>query len=163
LRTIVDDGKGRPVQANAEKLLTQLEQLATQRLGKAKELQAKGQTYEAIEALSETMRVFPGLETTKEAADLLARLVQSPEIRNQQRGKRPRELLAQAREFNKNREYIPCLDRCEILVGSYGDMEEGQEASLILNEIKNNPEWLQSAADIMSDRLGGLYLSLADA
>jgi tetratricopeptide (TPR) repeat protein len=163
LKTIVDDGKGRPIQAGADKLLTELEHMAAQRLAKAKELRAKGQTMEAIEALTDTLRVFPGLDAAKEAGDLLAKLVQNPDIRNQQRGRRARELLAQAREFSKNREYIPCLDRCEILIASYGDMEEGQEASLILGEIKNNPEWLQSAADVMSDRLGGVYLALADA
>jgi thioredoxin-like negative regulator of GroEL len=162
LKTIVDDGKGRAVQANAEKLLTDLERQAGQRLGKAKEMQAKGQITGAIDVLTETIRIFPGLDSTKEATDLLGKLAQSPDIRNQQRGKRARELLAQAREFHKNREFVPCLDRCEVLVGSYGDLGEGQEASLILSEIKNNPEWLQNAADVMSDRLGALYLALAD-
>jgi thioredoxin-like negative regulator of GroEL len=162
LKTIVDDGKGRAVQTSANKLLMDLERLAAQRLGTAKEMQAKGQALGAIEVLTETIRVFPGLDVAKEASDLLSKLAQSPDIRNQQRSKRARELLVQAREFHKNREYIPCLDRCEVLVGSYGDLEEGQEASLILSEIKNNPEWLQSAADVLSDRLGGLYLALAD-
>ena len=30
-------------------------------------------------------------------------------------------------------------------------------------EIKNNPEWLQGAADVMTDRLAGIYLALADS
>ena len=93
----------------------------------------------------------------------MAKISQTPENRTLERGKRARELLGQAKDFYKNREYIPCLDRCEWLVGSYGDLAEGVEASQIVNEIKNNPEWLQSAADIMSDRLGGIYLALADS
>jgi thioredoxin-like negative regulator of GroEL len=163
LKSIAEEGKGRPVQGSAEKLLAQLEQLAGQRLVRAREMQARGQVPEAVETVTETIRLFPGLDATKEAADLLSRLVQNSEIRQQQRSKRARELLAQATDFYKNREHVPCLDRCEVLVGSYGDLEEGQEASGILGEIKNNPEWLQSAADVMSDRLGALYLSLADA
>src|SRR5207244_9517894 len=128
---------------------------------KASELHDKGSSAEAVDALSETLRIFPGLQAAKEASELMTKLAQSPEVRNQQRGKRARELLAQAKDFYKNREYIPCLDRCEWLVGSYGDMAEGQEAAQIVSEIKNNPEWLQSAADIMSDRLGSIYLALA--
>ena len=163
LKTILDDGKNRPVQASAEKLLQGLEQKAAERLVKAKELESKGKSSEAIETLTDTIRVFPGLQASNEAAELVTKIALTPEIRNQQRSKRARELLAQAREFYKNREYIPCLDRCEVLVGSYGDMAEGQEASQIVGEIKNNPEWLQNAADTMSDRLGALYLALADA
>ena len=37
------------------------------------------------------------------------------------------------------------------------------EAGHLVAEIRNNPEWLQNAADTMSDRLGALYLALADA
>ena len=163
LRTIIDDGKGRPVQANAEKLMGELEQKAAERLGKARELRDKGQAADAVAVLTETLRVFPGLQAARDASVLMAKMSESPESRSQQRGKRARELLVQAKDFYKNREYIPCLDRCEWLVGSYGDLAEGQEASQIVNEIKNNPEWLQSAADIMSDRLGGIYLALADS
>jgi thioredoxin-like negative regulator of GroEL len=163
LKTIVDDGKGRPAQASAAKLLMELEQKAGERLTKAKEMENKGQTSDAIEALTETIRVFPGLVAAKDAADRLATLAQRPEIRNPQRAKRARELLAQAKDFYKNREFIPCLDRCEVLVGSYGDLAEGQEGAQIVGEIKNNPEWLQGAADVMSDRLGSVYLALADA
>ncbi len=163
LKTILEDGKGRPVQTNAEKLMKELEQKAGERLARAKELQEKGKSTEAIEALSETMRVFPGLQATRDASDMLTKIVQSPDDRNQKRVKRAQELIVQAKDFYKNREYIPCLDRCELLVASYGDLPEGQEASGLVGEIKGNPEWLQNAADTMSDRLGGLYLALADS
>ena len=162
LRTIMDVGKGRPVQASAEKLMGEIEQKAGERLGKARELHSKGQATDAVAVLTETLRVFPGLQAARDASELMSKIAETPESRSQQRGKRARELLAQAKDFYKNREYIPCLDRCEWLVGSYGDMAEGQEASLIVTEIKSNPEWLQSAADIMSDRWSGIYLALAD-
>jgi thioredoxin-like negative regulator of GroEL len=163
LKTILEDGKGRPAQANAEKLLKDLEQKAAEGLAKAKELQDKSRMAEAMETLTETMRVFPGTQAAKEASELMIRIAQGPEIRNQQRTKRARELLAQAKDFYSNREYVPCLDRCEVLVGTYGDMEEGQQAAQIVGEIKSNPEWLQGAIETMRDRLGGLHLAMAEA
>jgi thioredoxin-like negative regulator of GroEL len=163
LKTILEDGKGRPAQANAEKLLNDLEQKAAERLAKAKELQDKSRSAEAMETLTDTMRVFPGTQAAKEASELMIRIAQGPEIRNQQRTRRARELLAQAKDFYNNREYVPCLDRCEVLVGTYGDMEEGQQAAQIVGEIKSNPEWLQGAIETMRDRLAGLHLAMADA
>ena len=159
----MNDGKGPAVQASAEKLMQELEKKGMERLARAKELQDKGKTSEAIEALTDTMQTFDGLQAARDASVMKNHIAQSPELRVQQRTKRARELLVQLRDFYKNREFIPALDRCEVLAGSYGDLSEGQEASQIATEIKNNPEWLQGAADTMSDRLGGLYLALADA
>ena len=34
---------------------------------------------------------------------------------------------------------------------------------LLLAEIKNNPEWMKQACDTLSDRLGTLYISLAES
>ncbi len=93
----------------------------------------------------------------------MTRIEQSPEVRRLQKIKRSAELLAQAKDFFKNREFVPCLDRCEVLLSSYGDLPEGQEASLIRNEIKSNPEWMQGAVDALNDRLATLELDLANA
>lgn len=163
LKTIIEDGRARPVQETAEKLLGAIEQRAAERLVRGKQLHAAGKHGEAIETLGDAIRTFPGLRTSREATDLMARIIQDPEVRSRERGRRAGELLAQAREFYKNKEYIPCLDRCEILVGNYGDLPEGQDGAVLVSEIKSNPEWLQSAADTMTDRLGSVYLALADA
>jgi hypothetical protein len=48
-------------------------------------------------------------------------------------------------------------------LANYGDLPEGRQAFALAAELKNNPQWLQAAADVMSDRLGGLYLALADS
>src|SRR5262249_27437929 len=125
--------------------------------------QDAGRQGEAIEALGETIRIFGGLQVARNAGDMLTRIVQNPEIRTQQRGKRAAELLAQAREFYKNKEFVPCLDRCEVLVANFGDLPEGQEGAILVSEIRSNPDWLQSAADAMSDRLCVVYLALADS
>jgi thioredoxin-like negative regulator of GroEL len=163
LRGIVEDGKARPLQGTAQKLLDEIEHKALAQLSRARQLHDKGQPTEAVEILTETLRTFPGLQTTREASELLSRLAQNTAYRAQQRGKRAKELLVQAQEFHRSRDYIPCLDRCEALLGHYSDLPEGQQALLLAQEIKGNPEWLQNAADTMSDRLGGLYLALADS
>lgn len=162
LRGIVEDGKGRPLQQSAQKLLDEIEQKAVDRLGRARELADKGHNSEAVELLTETVRLFPGLTTSREASDLLTKMAQVTEFRATQRSRRARELLTQAQEFYRSKDYIPCLDRCEVLQNHYSDLIEGQEAALMSQEIKGNTEWLQNAADTMSDRLGSLYLALAD-
>ncbi len=160
---MLEEAKAKPLHAQANKLLQEIEQKATQRLAHAKQLQEKGQIPEAIEALTETIRLFPGLDTTRTAVNTLTAMVKSPEVQNEHRSKRARDLLAQARDFYQSKDYIPCLDRCELLAAGYGDLAESQEASKLAAEIKNNPEWLQGACDLMGERLGGLYLALADS
>ncbi len=163
LRNLLEEPKAKPLHPQASKLLADIEKKAAQHVAHARALQEKGQLPEAIEVLTEAMRAFPGLETTKGAAAVLAQIVQNPEARDKHRTKRARDLLAQARDFYQTKEYIPCLDRCELLTSGYGDLPESQEATKLAAEIKGNPEWLQGACDLMGERLGGLYLALADS
>ncbi len=162
LKTIVEDGKARPVQVSARKVLTDLEKQVQDRLGRARKLQEQGQTTQAADILGETARLFPGLLGTAEINEDLAKLVHKAELRSQQRARRAKELLAQAQDFFKTKEFLCCLDRCEVLIGNFGDMPEGQEASLLMSEINGNHEWLQTACDNLSERLGSLYLALAE-
>jgi thioredoxin-like negative regulator of GroEL len=163
LRTLMEDAKAKPLHEKAGELLQDLEHNAAQRLAAARALHEKGRTPEAIEAVTETIRLFPGLEATRTAATTLTEMVKVPEAQNQARSKRARELLGQATDFYKGKDYIPCLDRCELILASYGDLPEGQEATKLASEIKSNPDWLQGACDSLSERLGGLYLALADS
>jgi outer membrane protein assembly factor BamD (BamD/ComL family) len=164
LRDILDGEKGRPLQKNAQELLQKIEKRAENQLARAKELRDNGQAAEALEILTDMVRQYPGLQVSKNASDMIGKLVQdNAQLKTAQRNKRALELLTQARDFYKSKDYIPCLDRCEILLANYGDLPEGQQAFALAAEIKNNPEWLQNAADVMTDRLGGLYLALADS
>jgi thioredoxin-like negative regulator of GroEL len=162
LKSIGEDGKSRPVQVKARQLLQDLEQQAAGRLARARQLSDKGQSSEAVETLTEMLRVFAGTQAAAEAGQLLSSLASSTEIKTQQRSRRARELLAQAREDYRTQQYLCCIDRCEVLAASYGDLPEGAEAAQLAAEIKNNPAWMQNACDNLSDRLGGLYLSLAE-
>lgn len=163
LRGILDDEKGRAIHKSAKELLAKIETRGAEHLTRAKDLHAKGRTIEALESLTDVRRQFAGVQASKDAADLMVTMLQgNANLKLEQRTRRVRELLAQAQEFYKSKDYIPCLDRCEIIVGNYGDLPEGQQAFALAAEIKNNPEWLQAAADVMTDRLGGVYLALAD-
>lgn len=164
LRTVIDNEKGRALHKDAQELLAKIETRANMQIAHAKDLLDKGQGAEALEMYSDVKRLYPGLQASKDAAESISKMLQNnAQLKTEQRNKRVAELLTQARDFYKSKDYIPCLDRCEIILANYGDLPEGQQAFALAAEIKNNPEWLQSAADVMTDRLGGLYLALADS
>ena len=162
LKSIAEDGKDRPIQAKARLLLGEMEQQAAGKLARAKQLDDKGQSSEAIDTLTELLRQFAGTQAASEAGQMLTVLAAKPQIKAQQRSRRARELLAQAREDYRTQQFLCCLDRCEVLAASYGDLPEGAEAVQLAAEIKNNPEWMRQACETLSDRLGGLYLALAE-
>ncbi|MCI0681088.1 MAG: thioredoxin family protein [Gemmataceae bacterium] len=162
VKSILDDSSGKAIHGNAQKLAAAIEAKAQERLTKAKALVAGGKSTEAVLALTETLSTFPGSPAAREAADMLTKLAQNNELRQQQRNRRAAELMAQARDFYRTKDIIPCLDRCEILLASYGDLAEGAEALELVQTIRGNPEWLQAAADTLADRLASVYLALAD-
>jgi thioredoxin-like negative regulator of GroEL len=162
LRSIIEDGQQRPVQVKARQLLQDLEQQAAGRVARARQLVEKGQTTEAMETLTELVRVFAGTQAAAEGGRLLTGLGNTQESRSQQRTRRARELLAQAREEYRTQQYLCCLNRCDVLMTSFPELPEGVEAMQLAAEIKNNPEWMRLACDTLSDQLGTLYLSLAE-
>jgi thioredoxin-like negative regulator of GroEL len=162
LRTVLEDNKGRPVQAKAAKLLADLEQQAARRLTAARQLHDSGRGFEASETLAALVRDFAGTQTAREASDLLSTLGRNPELVGKQRALRARELLAQAQEDRKLQQFLACLDRCELLVAKYGDLPEATQAVQMAAEIKDNPEWLQAVCESLGDRLSGLYLAQAE-
>src|SRR5205814_8179669 len=90
------------------------------------------------------------------------RIADKRQTRTRRRSRRARDLLAQAKEDFRPRQYLYCLEHCEILVTNYPDLPEGAEAVQLAADIKGNPEWMKQACDSLSDRLGLLYLSLAE-
>ena len=161
LRTIIEDGKTRPIQIAARRMLQEMEEIAQARLVQAREMLKNRQTTEAIEIANETVRNFPGLQAARDASGLLTEVMQSAEVRNQQRGKKAQELLAQAQESFKHKDYFVCLDRCETLVKHYADLPEAQDAYLISANIKSDPNWLRTAGDVLVERLGDIWLASA--
>jgi thioredoxin-like negative regulator of GroEL len=162
LKRVLADGKGRPVQEKARQMLGQIEKQAAGKLARARQLMDKGESTEATAVLTEVVRLYPGTTEAADAGQMLTRMVKNPEVRTQQREQRARELLAQAKEDYRTRQYLCCLDRCEILTATFGDLQEGAEAVQLSAEIKSNPEWMQSACESLTERLSTMYLALAE-
>jgi hypothetical protein len=144
-------------------VLQDLEQQAAGRLARAKSLHDRGQHAEAAETLTELLRSYAGTQAAADGASLLTSLAARPELRDQQRMRRARELLAQARDDYRTQKYLGCLERCEVLSTGYADLPEGAEADQLANEIKDNPEVLARACDSLHSRMGVMYLTLAES
>jgi thioredoxin-like negative regulator of GroEL len=162
LKNIVRDGKERTVQVKARQVLADLEQQAAGRLARAKSLHDHGQSTEAAEVLADLLRNYSGTQAALDGGSLLTSLAARPEMRNQQRHQRARELLAQARDDFRAKQYLGCLERCETLTSAYCDLEEGTEAQQLAAEIKDNPDLLGRAAESLNARTGAMYLTLAE-
>jgi TolA-binding protein len=162
LKAIVEDGKNRPVQLNADALLKQVEQQAAGELAQAKQMLDKGKTNEASMMLAKLVKDYAGTQAAPEAAVMLTSMAKTPNMRNQQRSVRARELLAQAKEDYRTEQWLCCLDRCDLLSSAYGDLAEATEAQNMAGAIRSNPEWMQKTCDSMAVRLGEMYLSLAE-
>ena len=162
LKGVTEDGQNRPIQLKARQLLNELDQQAATRLARAKQYEDKGQTTEAMETLTELVRAYPGTQAATEGGELLTKIADKPEIKAKQRTRRARDLLAQAKEDFRTHQYLRTLEHCETLVTNYPDLPEGAEAVQLASDIKSNPEWMKQACDSLSERLGLLYLSLAE-
>jgi thioredoxin-like negative regulator of GroEL len=162
LSGIVEDGKDRPVQTKARQLIQDLEQQASGRCLRAREQFEKGQVDDAIATLNDLGRTYPGTRAARDGGKFLATLTSRPRIKEEQRERRAKELLQQAKEDYRAGQYLFCLDRCELLANQFTDLAEGAEASRLAAEIKANTEWMKQACDQLGDRLSLLYLSMAE-
>lgn len=187
LKNIVQDGQSRPTQAKARQLKSQIEQekneLLAQRLLKERQEQERitkeKQEQERIAKLKkeEEEKKLAAAAAAKPATELVRResatppattlvrtlSTEKPEPNAKIRLTRARELLTQARDDYKTQQYLWCLDRCDILMANYGDLPEGVEASQLASQIKSDPELIKQACETQTERLGTLWISLADA
>jgi hypothetical protein len=168
LNKIVEDGKDRPVQTQARRMIQRLEEQAANRHAKARELAESGQVALAVEQVAETVRLYPGTRAAREGSQLLVTLVSRREpsgpvaVAPASRTQVAHDLLVQARADFGRRQFLNCLDRCEAIVSTYPDAPEADEAAKIVADIKGNPELTKQAAEQMGDRLSLLYLSMAE-
>jgi tetratricopeptide (TPR) repeat protein len=163
LRNVVDDGKNRPVQLKARKLLQELEKQAAERATQAKELAERGKTTEAIAAINQLNKTYPGTLAARESKQLMLRLASRAEGRALERKRQAEDLIKQAREDYRSQQFLSCLDRCELLSAQYADLPEGEEGQKLAADLKTNPEWTRQASEQLGERLSLLYLSLADS
>jgi thioredoxin-like negative regulator of GroEL len=163
LRDVVEDGKDRPVQAKARQLLKELEEQAATRVARARELADGGRRSEAVDALNEVANTFPDTPAAREGRQFAFQLTSRSKSDDPQRLARARELLLRAKEDYRSECFVCCMERCEALTTEYADLPEGAEATRLLAEITGNPEWMKQACEQLGDRLGTLYLSLAES
>lgn len=162
LHNVVEDGRDRPVQTRARQLLRDLEKQAEQQCVRAKEQADGGKVKDALGTLNRLVQDYPGTLAARQGREMLFSLTSRTRDGDEQRTRRVRELLQQARDDYRAQEFLCCLDRCEAIVAGYADLPESAEASQLASEIKSNPEWTRQACDQLGDRLSVLYLSLAD-
>ncbi len=62
LKSVIEDGKERPVQAKARQLLNDLEEQAAGRLACAKQLEDQGQSTQAMDSLTELLKNYAGTQ-----------------------------------------------------------------------------------------------------
>jgi hypothetical protein len=156
LKNVVEDGRDRPVQVKARQLMQDLERQASSRLAAARTQVDRSKSSETLNRLTQT---HPGTPAAREAAQLLTARADAGD---DNRARHARDLLNQAKEDYRTQQFACCLDRCELLAGRYGDLPESAEAVRLVNDIRSNPDWMKVACDQLGDRLGLLYLGLAE-
>lgn len=162
LKHICEDGKDQPVQTKASQVLQEIEQQATGRLVRVKQLQDKGKHTEALDLLTELMSRYAGTQSASEGAKMLTVLAERPENRNNHLGRRAQDLLAQAREAFKAEKYHEALDLCEILETTYIDLKEGKQGKELASEIRSSPDKLAKACENLNERLATMYSTLGE-
>ena len=80
-----------------------------------------------------------------------------------ERARRAGQLLTLAQADLREQRILVCLDRCKTIKADYGDLPEASEAIRLETKIRTNPDELRLACDNLTDRLGAMYIDLADA
>lgn len=81
---------------------------------------------------------------------------------NGERAKHAGRLLALAEADYRDQHFLSCLERCQALRTEYAELGEAAEARRMEDKIRTDPEVLRQACDNLTDRLGEMYLELAD-
>lgn len=163
LRHIAEDGKDQPVQVKARQALGEIEQQASGRLARARQMCDRGQGMEAIDGLTELLRRYPGTVAAHDGGELLSSLNSKPELRDGVRAKRAREILALARDDYRTERYLACLEHCDTLATAYRGLPEGVEGAQLATLVRDNPERMSRAVADMNDRMGAMYMALAQS
>jgi hypothetical protein len=163
LRGVVKDAGERPVGAKAREVLAGVEQQAAGRLAKARDLETKGATHEAMDELAGLMKTFSGTQAAADAAGMLAGLADRPETRENQRTRLSRDLLATARDDFRAGRFHDCLQRCDQLATAFADRPEARDAATLAADVRDNPDRLAAACEQMNEKTAAMYLTLADS
>lgn len=163
LKGIIKEAGDKPVGYKAKQILDDIERVAAGRLARAKELEQRGFTQEAVDTLAEAVRTYAGTQAAADAATLMAGFTAKPEGQEKLRLRAARDLLAAAREEFRAGRYFDCLEKCDRLGSVYADIAEGKEAAALAAEVRANPERLAAACDQLTQRTAAMYMTLAES
>ena len=162
LKPVAETAKETAAQNQAKQLIQEMEQQAAGRCAEARQLVENGKVPQAVETVTELVRVYPGTKGAREGGQLLVTLASRVSPHENARNFMAGELIERARDDFRRKQYLPCLECCENLIANYADQKESAEAGKLVAEIKDNPEWTKQACEEMSERLSSLYLTLAE-
>jgi len=163
LKGLIREAGEKPVGVKAKDVLAELEKQAAGKLARARELERKGYSPEAVDALADLLKAYAGTQAADDAAGELAGIAEKPETREKQRVRQARDELALAKEEFRSGRFYDCLQHCEHLSLVYSDRPESKDAASLVHEIKNNPDRLAAACEQMNDRTASMYLALAES
>ena len=163
LRGIIKESGEKPVGVKAKQVLDEVEKVAATRLARAKALEQRGFTQEAVDTLAEVVKAYAGTQTAADAATLMTGLAATPEIQDKLRLRSARDLLAAAREAFRANKFFDCLQRCDQLTIAFAELPEAKEAASMAADIRGNPERLALVCDQMNQRTATMYLTLAES
>jgi thioredoxin-like negative regulator of GroEL len=163
LKGITKEAGDKPVGVKAKQLLAEVERAAAVKVAAAKQLDRRGQTAEAVDALAEAIRTYAGTQAAAEAATALADLNDKPDVLQNRRLRVARDMLAAARDDFRTGRLYDCMQKCEQLSLAYAELPEAKDASALLADIKGNPDRLAKACEQMNDRTAAMYLALAES
>ena len=163
LKGIIGEAGGKPVGVKATEVLAGIERQAAGRLARARDLELKGYTPDAMDTLTDLMKTYSGTQAASDAANRMAGLAEKPDAVERQLARQARDLLAMAKEEFRTGRYYDCLQKCDQLAVGYAGTPEGTEAEALATEVRNNPDRLAVACEQMNDRTAAMYLTLAES
>lgn len=163
LKGIAKDSGEKPIGVKAKQILGDVEKLAAGRLARAKALEERGFTQEAVDTLADAVKTYAGTQAAADAASLMTGLAARPEIQNKLRLRSARDLLAAAREDFRTSKFYDCLNRCEQIAMTFAELPEAKEAASLATDIRGNPERLAIACEQLNQRTAAMYLTLAES
>ncbi len=128
LKGITKDAGDKPVGVKAKQILGDVEKVAAGKLAQAKQLEQRGQTQEAMDALAEAVRTYAGTRAASDAALALAGLNDRPEVLQQRRLRVARDMLAVARDDFRTGRLYDCMQKCEQIAAAYSELPEAKDA-----------------------------------
>ncbi|MDP6113297.1 MAG: hypothetical protein QF437_29740, partial [Planctomycetota bacterium] len=126
--------------AQAEDMLSKLNETAGVAVGEAKQMEKKQEFAEAAKAYRAVMKNFQDTDSAKEATRALSALKRNPELRKKLRKLEVKELWEDAQKFEQAKKYREAKRLYQKLSKDYDDFPEGEAAGKRIVALDNDPK-----------------------